>query len=112
VNTDGVRRSGLVVRNVTIYDLNGKVAYKGDMDLKPTLDRIEAGRRDPHPNDGTNYTNRERRLPYKTDSQYYTEYVVRTPGLKDVGPQRLVIGKGSEIYYTADHYVTFITITR
>ena len=99
-----------LVRNVKVYDLDGKLAYQGDVDLGPTLERIAAGIRDPHPNDGTVFQNRERRLPSKSDGQYYREYVVRTPGLREVGPQRLITGKDGEAYYTPDHYDTFIRI--
>ena len=99
-----------VVRNVKIYDLDGNLAYQGDMDLKPTLDRIAAGIKDPHRDDGIVFQNRERLLPIKTDREYYHEYVVRTPGLRDVGPQRLILGKDGEVYYTPDHYDSFIRI--
>ncbi len=109
---DTVNRSGLLIRNQKIYDLDGKLAYQGDIDLKPVLDRIAAGRKDPHPNDGSTFTNRERRLPIMSDAKYYTEYVVRTPNMRDVGPQRLIIGKGAELYYTPDHYVTFVKLSR
>lgn len=109
---DTVNRSGLLIRNQKIYDQDGKLVYQGDIDLKAVLDRIAAGKKDPHPNDGTTFTNRERRLPIMSDSKYYTEYVVRTPGLREVGPQRLIIGKGYEIYYTPDHYATFVKVSR
>jgi filamentous hemagglutinin len=99
-----------LVRNVKVYDLDGKLAYQGDVDLAPVLERIAAGIKDPHPNDGTVFQNRERRLPSKSDSQYYREYVVRTPGLREVGPQRLIMGKDGEAFYTPDHYDTFIRI--
>ena len=99
-----------VVKNVKIYDLDGRLAYRGDIDLKPTLKRIEQGIEDPHPNDGSVFGNRERRLPRQSDRNYYHEYVVRTKGIRGVGPQRLILGKQGEIYYTADHYETFIKI--
>lgn len=38
---------------------------------------------------------------------HYAEYVHPTPGISGPGPQRLVVGKGGEVYYTADHYKTF-----
>ena len=53
---------------------------------------------------------RERLLPVKSDSSYYHEYVVRTPGLSAVGPQRLILGRDGEAYYTPDHYDTFIRV--
>lgn len=97
---------GLAIRNVKIYDLNGNLAYQGDVNLKPVLDRIARGERDPHSNDGTVFSNREGQLP-KQPRGYYREYVVRTPGLSSVGPQRLIIGKDGETYYTPDHYRSF-----
>ena len=99
-----------VVKNVKIYDLDGRLAYRGDIDLKPTLKRIEQGIEDPHPNDGSVFGNRERRLPRQSDRNYYHEYVVRTKGIRGVGPQRLILGKQGEIYYTPDHYETFIKL--
>lgn len=100
---------GLMVRNVKIYDLNGNLAYKGDVDLKPTLDRIAKGIADSHRNDGSTFGNFERKLPQKARG-YYTEYVVRTPGISGPGPQRVIMGKDGEAYYTPDHYATFVRI--
>jgi filamentous hemagglutinin len=96
----------LVVRNVVVRDLDGRVAWRGDVDLRPTLRRIEAGVRDRHRNDGGVFGNRERRLPVKP-RRYYLEYVVRTPGISHAGPQRLIVGKGGELFYTFDHYASF-----
>lgn len=96
----------LVVRGVEVRDLDGRVAWRGDVDLNPALARIEAGERDPHRNDGGIFQNREGRLPARPRG-HYREYVVRTPGIGHAGPQRLVIGADGEIYYTADHYRSF-----
>jgi len=101
--------SNLVIHNVKIYDLNGNLAYQGDVNLKPVLDRIARGERDPHSNDGTVFSNREGQLP-RQPRGYYREYVVRTPGLSSVGPQRLIIGQKGESYYTPDHYRSFIRV--
>lgn len=95
-----------LVRDVTIRDLSGGVAYRGDVDLAPTLARIERGERHPHRNDGGVFRNLERRLP-KQPEGHYREYVHPTPNLSGPGPQRLVIGRTGEIYYTHDHYKTF-----
>jgi ribonuclease T1 len=95
-----------VVRDLRIEDRDGRIAYRGDVDLGPELVRIERGERDPHRNDGAVFQNREGRLP-KQERGYYREYVVRTPGIGHAGPQRLVIGAGGEIYYTSDHYRSF-----
>lgn len=99
----------LVVENVRIYDLDGRVAYEGDVDLRPELERIERGERDRHENDGGTFSNREGLLPQQARG-YYREYVVRTPGISHAGPQRIVLGEGGEAYYTADHYESFTRI--
>ncbi len=96
----------LILRDVQVRDLDGRVAWRGDVDLNPVLARIEAGERDPHRNDGAVFQNRERRLPQRPRG-HYREYVVRTPGINHAGPQRLVIGADGEIFYTADHYRSF-----
>lgn len=101
--------SSLVVNDVKIYDLDGKLAYQGDMDLTPVLARIERGERDSHDNDGSVFGNREKLLPIE-DRGYYHEYVVRTPDMRGVGPQRLIIGEDGEVYYTPDHYESFIKV--
>ncbi len=90
----------------TIRDEDGRVVYRGDVDLGPTLRRMKSGERLNFPHDGTVFQNRERRLP-RQSAGYYKEYVHPTPGLRGPGPQRLVIGEGGEIYYTSDHYRTF-----
>ena len=102
----GEVQSPLVLRDVAVRDLDGRVAWRGDVDLRPEIQRIERGQRDPHRNDGGVFQNRERRLPERPRG-YYREYVVRTPGISHAGPQRLVIGADDEVYYTADHYRSF-----
>lgn len=103
--------AGLLVRNLEIRDIDGSIAYRGDVDLAPAIRRIEAGEKDSHPNDGSVFGNHEGKLPRK-DRGYYREYVVRTPGIRHAGPQRLVIGRRGEIFYTHDHYNTFARIER
>lgn len=101
----------LVMQNQTILGLDGEVVYKGDVDLKPVFKRIEAGVRDKHANDGAVYSNREGTLPRKGRG-YYHEYVVRTKGLpaRLVGPQRLIIGRDGDAWYTPDHYQSFTQV--
>jgi filamentous hemagglutinin len=53
--------------------------------------------------------NREGLLP-KQGPGYYQEFVHPTPGVSGVGPQRIVRGQGGELYYTPDHYKTFIPL--
>ena len=62
------------------------------IDIQPTLDRIAKGIADPHNRDGSTFFNNKNQLPMHEDG-YYMEYVIRTPGIEKVGPQRLVIGK-------------------
>jgi len=102
----GLEHADLIVRGVEVRDVNGRVAWRGDVDLATALARIAAGERDPHRNDGGIFQNREGLLPARS-SGYYREYVVRTPGISHAGPQRVVIGSGGEVYYTHDHYRSF-----
>lgn len=96
----------LLIRDQTIRGLDGRVVFKGTIDLKPTLDRIQQGRANHHRNDGTTFQNRERRLPHQPGG-YYREYVHPTPGETGPGPQRIIIGRDGDIWYTPDHYKTF-----
>lgn len=41
---------------------------------------------------------------------YYKEYVNPIPNMSGPGPQRVIVGKNGEAYYTSDHYKTFIKI--
>ncbi|WP_219916637.1 ribonuclease domain-containing protein [Cupriavidus pinatubonensis] len=85
--------------------------YEGTVDLQPTLDRISSGVKYPSRNDGTTFNNNEGLLPQQP-AGYYTEYVVPTPNVKGVGPQRIVTGKNGEVFYTPDHYKTFTPVKR
>lgn len=78
-------------------------------ELVKTLDLIERGGPFPHKQDGSVFGNRERRLPQQPRG-YYHEYTVRTPGASNRGARRVVRGDGGELYYTRDHYRTFIRL--
>jgi filamentous hemagglutinin len=106
LSTEVAVGSELVVRGVEVRDLDGRVAWRGDVDLAPVLARIERGQSDPHRNDGGVFQNRERRLPQRSGG-HYREYVIRTPGIGHAGPQRLVVGRDGELFYTSDHYRSF-----
>jgi ribonuclease T1 len=91
-------------------------AWAGDIPLaglppeaRATLALIRAGGPFPHQQDGRAFGNREKLLP-RRERGYYREYTVRTPGARDRGARRIVAGKGGEVYYTADHYRTFMRI--
>jgi guanyl-specific ribonuclease Sa len=95
-----------IIPGQSIRNLDGDVAYRGDVDVTATLTRIKAGKLLRFGNDGSTFQNREGRLP-KNPAGYYKEYVHPTPGLSGPGPQRIVMGQDGETYYTPDHYATF-----
>ena len=93
-----------------LRDLDGKTVFRGDVELKPTLDRIAAKKRlNQFFNDGIAFQNRERRLPQKS-AGYYHEWVHPTPEIHGPGPQRIVSGSAGDLWYTPDHYARFYRI--
>ncbi|MDA3646591.1 ribonuclease N [Saccharopolyspora indica] len=71
---------------------------------------IQSGGPFPYPHkDGTVFGNREGVLPDEK-AGYYHEYTVPTPGSRDRGARRLVTGDRSELYYTSDHYESFVVV--
>lgn len=102
-----------MIGGVTVVDRRTGAVYQGTVDLQPTLDRIANGGAPISRNDGTTFENRPVKgaqlLPVKPDG-YYKEYVVPTQGVNGPGPQRIITGKGGEIYYTPDHYDSFVPI--
>ncbi|MGH3751584.1 MAG: ribonuclease domain-containing protein [Pseudonocardiaceae bacterium] len=75
---------------------------------------IQEGGPFPYRQDGTVFGNREGRLP-KRQSGFYREYTVPTPGESDRGARRLVTGgpvtsDTAELYYTGDHYESFVVV--
>ena len=101
--------AGTKVSGINYVDPQTGVKLPSTIDIQPTLDRIAKGIVDPHKRDGSIFFNNKNQLPMHEDG-YYMEYVIRTPGIEKVGPQRLVIGKNGETYYTPDHYLNFIKI--
>ncbi|MEB1547458.1 hemagglutinin repeat-containing protein [Xanthomonas campestris pv. campestris] len=97
------------INGVKVVDKKTGQLFEGTVDLAPTLNRIKSGGSFPHKNDGSTFKNLGGDLPKKPDG-YYTEYVHPTPGVSGPGPQRIVVGKGGEMYYTSDHYKIFIPI--
>jgi ribonuclease T1 len=55
------------------------------------------------------FGNREGLLPDR-DRGYYHEYTVETRGSDDRGARRLITGAEAELYYTADHYESFVQV--
>lgn len=78
-------------------------------EARETIDLIESGGPYPYDRDGIVFQNRERLLPDE-DRGYWSEYTVPTPGSEDRGARRLVAGEGGELYYTDDHYASFLLV--
>ena len=55
------------------------------------------------------FENAEGRLPREADG-YYTETDVWPRGAGGRGARRLIFGRGGDVYYTADHYRTFVRV--
>jgi filamentous hemagglutinin len=77
--------------------------------VRPTIDRIQTGGKFPHRNDGSVFQNREGLLP-KQPQGCYREYVHPTPGVNGPGAQRIIQGQNGELYYSPDHYRTFVRL--
>ena len=77
-------------------------------EARDTLALIARGGPFPHPQDGSVFGNREKRLPAKPRG-YYREYTVDTPGLSHRGARRIITGgqPPETYYYTDDHYDSF-----
>jgi ribonuclease T1 len=75
-------------------------------EARDTLQLIRQGGPFPYPRDGVVFGNYEHSLPQQPHG-YYHEYTVRTPGLHNRGPRRIVCGIVPECYFTDDHYRTF-----
>jgi ribonuclease T1 len=80
-------------------------------EARDTIALIDRGGPYPYRQDGTVFSNVEGRLPARPTG-YYHEFTVRTPGLPDRGPRRLVLGANGDLYYTDDHYDSFRQVIR
>ena len=78
-------RAGARATTDVVATRNGLASVRG------TLDRIRAGEKFPHRNDGSVFQNREGLLP-KQPQGYYREYVHPTPGVNGAGQQRIIQG--------------------
>lgn len=94
-----------VLSDVTVVS-KGKIVGQGNVYLRPTIEKIESGGLRPR----DTFTNREGLLPPRP-AGYYKEYVHPTEGINGPGSQRIVRGAGGEMYYTPDHYKTFVPLT-
>ena len=77
--------------------------------IDATLALLKTGGPFPYGKDGSEFSNREGRLPQQA-AGYYREYTVETADSPDRGARRIVSGGAGEIYYTRDHYQTFIRL--
>lgn len=79
-------------------------------EARDVIGRIRCGGPFRYERDGIVFGNREGLLPRRPRG-YYTEYTVRTPGVRNRGARRIVAaGKppGADgLYYTDDHYRSF-----
>jgi RHS repeat-associated protein len=95
--------------NVTVKSF-GKVVARGTVDLGPSIERALAGRAlNQFVHDGIEFKNAEGLLP-KQAKGYYNEWVIPTQGVKGAGSQRLITGRAGEVYYTPDHYSSFVRV--
>lgn len=80
-----------------------------DPDIRNTLNRIKAQKPKYDGHDGKTYLNSNHMLPSALPG-YYICWTVDTPGQKKRALRRLVLGARGEIYYTPDHYHTFVRL--
>ncbi len=92
------------IDDVTVIH-HGRVVGRGTVDVRATVEAVESGKLNPR----AIFENREGLLP-KEAPGYYQEFVHPTPGVRGAGPQRIVRGRGGKLYYTPDHYKTFVPL--
>jgi ribonuclease T1 len=80
-------------------------------EARDVIKRIDDGGTFQYRQDGVTFQNRERLLPAEP-GDYYREYTVSTPGAADRGARRLILGRHGELYYTPDHYRSFLWVVR
>lgn len=82
------------------------------IEARETVILIDGGGPFPYAKDGSVFGNRERLLPAQR-SGFYREYTVPTPRSADRGARRIVAGAdGGQLFYTADHYASFVRVSR
>jgi ribonuclease T1 len=75
-------------------------------EARQTIALIKKGGPYPYEKDGSVFGNFEKFLPLN-ERGYYKEFTVPTPGSRDRGARRIILGKAGEMYYTDDHYESF-----
>ena len=92
------------IGNATVTSF-GKVVGTGTIDVRSTIEGIEKGMIP----ERAVFENKRNDLPVRSPN-YYHEFVLPTPAIQGVGPQRIIQGNNGELYYTPDHYKTFIPL--
>jgi ribonuclease T1 len=104
---DAATRSGSTSTGLPVVDLD-----RLPVQARRTVALIDSGGPFPYAKDGATFGNRERLLPLER-SGYYREYTVPTPGSDDRGARRVIAGDaGRQLFYTDDHYASFVRIRR
>lgn len=79
-------------------------------EARATVVLIKRGGPFPYAKDGSVFGNYEQQLP-RQKRGYYHEYTVPTPGARNRGARRIIVGgrppQGADYFYTADHYTSF-----
>ena len=75
-------------------------------EARQTIALIKKGGPYPYKKDGSVFGNFEKFLPLH-ERGYYKEFTVPSPGARDRGARRIILGKAGELYYTDNHYASF-----
>ena len=75
-------------------------------EARQTIVLIKKGGPYPYRKDGSVFGNFEKLLPLH-ERGYYKEFTVPSPGARDRGARRIILGKAGELYYTDNHYASF-----
>lgn len=99
--------AGVAVARGQPPSVSYEIAYAAlPREAQQTLQTIKRGGPFAFERDGVVFGNYERRLPPRNRG-YYHEYTVPTPGVRNRGARRIIVGAGAEYYYSDDHYRSF-----
>lgn len=97
-------------QSASIQDLGTVSVASLPREVRQTLAQIRQGPPYPYAKDGVVFGNYEGLLP-REPRGYYHEFTVKTPGSRNRGAQRVVVGgtpiATGEMFYTDDHYASF-----
>jgi len=93
-----------MLSDVTVISY-GKTVGQGTVNVGSTVQAIQSGTASYR---GV-FQNTANLLPVNPTG-YYREFLVPTPGVSGAGPQRIITGMGGELYYTPNHYQSFIPL--